>query len=280
MLPSRIVDAFLSPASPMTLSLPAFLNLLFKSGRKPSELSRATAIQRKYYTDTATKYDSMHAHEGGTDSSITKFVHVFLRMLHARSVLDVGTATARGMCDLKRALPDLFVCGVEPVSALVQEAVKDGAASQVSLICATGEALPFADASFDVVCEFATLHHAANPNTVVKEMLRVARKAVFIADSNRFGQGSWPARLLKLFLCKSKLWGLYTFLRTGGKGYQITEGDGLAYSYSVYDSYHLIARWADRIILIPASAQEKSPSWFHPLLNSSGVLVCALRERS
>lgn len=244
-----------------------------------NKLDQAVEIQRKYYTDTAARYDSMHAHEGAADTSITQFVHAFLRMLQARSVLDVGSATARGTCDLKHALPHLFVCGVEPVSALVQQAVKDGASSHVSLVRGTGEALPFSDASFDVVCEFATLHHAANPNAVVKEMLRVARTAVLIADSNRFGQGPWPARLLKLFLCKSKLWGLYTFLRTGGKGYQITEGDGLAYSYSVYDSYDLIARWADRVILIPASAQEKSASWFHPLLNSSGVLLCALRER-
>jgi ubiquinone/menaquinone biosynthesis C-methylase UbiE len=167
--------------------------------------NRAVEIQRKYYTDTAARYDSMHSHEGAMDASLTKFLHAFLRMLQARSVLDVGAATARGTCDLKRALPHLFVCGVEPVSALVQQAVKDGATSHVSLICATGEALPFSDASFDVVCEFATLHHAANPNAVVKEMLRVARKAVFISDSNRFGQGRWVARLLKLFLCKSKL---------------------------------------------------------------------------
>jgi ubiquinone/menaquinone biosynthesis C-methylase UbiE len=256
-----------------------FMNILFAERRKPSKLSRAVAIQRKYYTDTATRYDSMHAQEGATDTSITTFVHAFLRMLQVRSVLDVGTATARGMCDLKRALPHLFVCGVEPVSALVEQAVKDGATSHVSLVCATGEALPFSDASFDAVCEFATLHHAVNPSVVVKEMLRVARKAVFIADSNRFGQGPWAARLLKLFLCKSKLWGFYTFLRTRGKGYRITEGDGLAYSYSVYDSYDLIARWADRVILIPAGQQEKSASWFHPLLSSSGVLVCALRER-
>jgi ubiquinone/menaquinone biosynthesis C-methylase UbiE len=244
-----------------------------------AKTNRAVEIQRKYYTDTAARYDSMHAHEGGTDRSITKFLHAFLPMLQARSVLDVGTATARGMCELKDALPHLFLCGVEPVSALVRQAVNDGATSHVSLICATGEALPFSDASFDVVCEFATLHHAANPNAVVKEMLRVARKAVFISDSNRFGQGPWAARLFKLLLWKSKLWGLYTFLRTGGKGYRITEGDGLAYSYSVYDSYHLIARWADRIILIPATVGEKSDSWFHPLLNSGGVLVCALRER-
>jgi len=242
--------------------------------------SRAVEIQRKYYTDSAARYDGMHEQEGANDPSITRFVHAFLRMLQARSVLDVGAATGRGTCDLKRALPDLFVCGVEPVAALVEQSVKDGNASYVPMICATGEALPFGDASFDAVCEFATLHHAANPNAVVAEMLRVARQAVFLCDSNRFGQGSRAARLLKLFLCKSKLWGVYTFLRTGGRGYSITEGDGLAYSYSIYDSYDLVSRWADRVVLIPTNAGEKSTSWFHPLLNSGGVLVCAFKEHS
>jgi ubiquinone/menaquinone biosynthesis C-methylase UbiE len=166
------------------------------------------------------------------------------------------------------------------VGALIKQAVKGGNTSYVSMICATGEALPFAEASFDVVCEFATLHHAANPNVVVKEMLRVARKAVIICDSNRFGQGSRAAQLIKLFLCKTKVWVAYTFLRTRGKGYLTTEGDGLAYSYRFYDSYDLVSQWADRVILIPSSADEKSSSWFHPLLNSSGVLVCALKERS
>lgn len=240
---------------------------------------RATEIQRRYYADTAAKYDSMHAHEGSTDPSITKFVSAIMRMLEVRSILDVGTATGRGMRELKDALPGSFVCGVEPVAALVQQAVQSGGTSNGSIICATGEALPFRDASFDAVCEFSILHHAANPNAVVKEMLRVAKKAVFICDSNRFGQGSPAARLIKLALYKSKLWTAYNYLRTGGKGYRITEGDGLAYSYSVYDSFDLVAHWADRLILIPGT-DGKCTSWLHPLLNSAGVLVCAVKDRS
>lgn len=81
-----------------------------------------------------------------------------------------------------------------------------------------------------------------------KEMLRVAKKAVLISDSNRFGQGLRAARLIKLGLYKSKLWTAYNYVRTSGKGYQITEGDGLAYSYSVYDSFAWLSQWADRII--------------------------------
>ena len=250
------------------------------SGRKQRTTGTphdAVAIQRKYYTDTAARYDSMHAHEGGTDASNTKFMFAFARMLEARSILDVGTATGTAMRDIKRALPGIFVCGVEPVAALVKQAVQKGNISSGPIIQATGEALPFADGSFDAVCEFATLHHAANPTAVVKEMLRVARKGVFLCDSNRFGQGSLPARLLKLALYKARLWRAFNYLRTGGKGYMITEGDGLAYSYSVYDSLEPITRWADRVILIPTTG-PKSASWYHPLLTSSGILVCALKD--
>ena len=238
---------------------------------------RAREIQRQYYTKTASQYDCMHAHEGSTDTSTTFYMHALLRALQVRSLLDVGTATGLGMRNMKEMLPELFICGVEPVAALIQQGIQDGNHSSVPIIRASGEALPFSDQSFDAVCEFSTLHHVANPNTVVKEMLRVARRAVFICDGNRFGQGSRSARLLKLALHWSKLWPVFDFLRTRGRGYMISEGDGLWYSYSIYDSFDLVARWADRIILVPA-AKEKASSWLHPLLNSSGVLLCGIKE--
>jgi ubiquinone/menaquinone biosynthesis C-methylase UbiE len=162
---------------------------------------------------------------------------------------------------------------------LVRQGIREGNTSSIAIVRGTGEALPFPDRSFDVVCEFAVLHHASNPNAVVREMLRVASKAVIICDSNRFGQGSPLARLAKLALYKTGLWRVFTYVRTRGKGYMITEGDGLAYSYSVYDSFDLIAQWADRIVTVPCGETNHS-SWFHPLLTSAGVLLCAIKDES
>src|SRR5271154_2906680 len=91
-------------------------------------------IQRKYYTDTAARYEQMHEHEGAGDPLINKFVLSVLRMVDARSVLDVGTATGRGLRDLRQAMPDGFVCGIEPVAALLDQAAQNASASGGSLV--------------------------------------------------------------------------------------------------------------------------------------------------
>lgn len=239
---------------------------------------RAVEIQRRYYTETASDYDSMHAHEGDDEDEILRFVYAMLRLVGARSVLDVGAGTGRGVRNIQEAMPELIVRGIEPVAALIEQAVQKNGVPKGTLIQGVGEALPFPDASFDAVYSFGILHHIRHPNRVVREMLRVARKAVFISDSNRFGQGRHWLRLLKLALYKMKLWSLMNRLKTGGKGYLLTSGDGLAYSYSVYDSFDCVTQWADRLILIP-SETGKATSWLHPLLNSGGVLVCAIKEK-
>ena len=237
----------------------------------------AVEIQREYYTETASRYDAMHNHEGVDDAEIRRLILAVLSSLEIRSLLDVGSATGRGLKEFASALPGALVCGVEPVSALLHQGMAAGNTEAVSLLQGSGEALPFGDGSFDVVSEFSILHHVRRPAAVVGEMLRVARKAVVIVDSNRFGQGSWPARLFKLTLYKIGLWHAFNFMRTRGKRYQISEGDGLFYSYSVYDSYDLVARWADRMLLM-ASGPTCSRSWFHPLLTAEALILIAIRE--
>lgn len=237
----------------------------------------AVEIQRKYYTETASHYDTMHKHEGADDPECRNLIISILRSLEIQSLLDVGSATGRGLRDFASAFPRALVCGVEPVTALVRQCVAGGSNQTSSLVQASGEALPFANASFDVVSEFSVLHHVADPSAVIKEMLRVARKVLVIVDCNRFGQGSVPARLFKLILYKTGLWNAFNFLRTRGKRYQISEGDGLYYSYSVYDSYDLLASWADRLLVLP-NGKAHSLSWFHPLLTTEGVVLVAIRD--
>jgi ubiquinone/menaquinone biosynthesis C-methylase UbiE len=240
-------------------------------------METAIRIQRRYYTDTAADYETMHALEGVDHPDTRKFIISVLRSMEVKSVLDVGSATGRCLQEFGEALPNAIVCGVEPVAALLRQGLAAGNTKTVSLVQASGECLPFLDKSFDAVSEFSVLHHVPNHIAVVNEMLRVARRLVLIVDCNRFGQGPLPARFFKLFLYKIGLWKAFNYLRTGGKHYQISEGDGLFYSYSVYDSYDCVAEWADRILLLPCGEAKKG-SWFHPLLTSSHVILLALRE--
>jgi len=237
----------------------------------------AVEKQREYYTGTAARYDTMHKHEGSDDPEGRRLIVSILRSLDIRSLLDVGSATGSGLKEFAAEFPGALVCGVEPVAALVQQGVAAGNTQTVLLLQGSGDALPFADGCFDVVSEFSILHHVPHPSAVVREMVRVARRAVVIMDSNRFAQGSWPARLLKLFLYKIGLWNAFNLVRTRGKRYQISEGDGLFYSYSVYDSYDIVERWADRIYLL-SNGPPRSRSWFHPLLTSEGVILIAIRD--
>jgi ubiquinone/menaquinone biosynthesis C-methylase UbiE len=238
--------------------------------------SRAEELQRRYYEDSASAYDAMHDGEREHERAMWH-VSAYLRQLGAETILDVGAGTGRGMRYFRDAHPGIGVYGVEPVQALIRQAVQAHGLPEDALTCAPGESLPFADSSFDAVCEFAVLHHVREPDRVVKEMTRVARRAVFLSDENRFGHGTLAARVTKLGLHKVGLWPLANRVKTGGKGYRESEEDGISYSYSVYDSYAHLAAWADRVIFIP-TADRPRPGWLSPLLTSSQVLVCAIRE--
>jgi len=238
----------------------------------------AVKIQRQYYSDTAAEYDAAHTNEGDDNPRTLRWVCGLLRMIEARSILDVGAGTGRAVRHLLDNMPGLSVRGIEPVAARIEEAIQKKGIPRGVITQGVGEDLPFEDASFDVACCFAMLHLVPKPDAVIREMLRVSRKGVIIVDGNRFGQGSWPVRLLKLVLYKAGLWRIVDYLKTGGKRYILTEGDGVQYSYSVYDSFNSVAKWADQLIVIPTEGY-KVTSWFHPLLTASVVLVCALKDR-
>ena len=237
-------------------------------------MASARELQEQYYQETARSYDKVHSSEVEHQIALA-YIVPFLNLLDVSTILDVGCGTGRGLKYFQEKCPRATLCGIDPGSVLLEQAADRGCND--ILVCGSGESLPFADDSFDAVCEFAILHHVDNPNAVVREMIRVARKAVFISDANRFGQGGRVARMLKLALYKLRLWDAVNFIKTAGKGYSFSEGDGLFYSFSVFDSYQTLAEWADRIVLVPTAAAN-SASWFSPLLTSAHVLLCAFKE--
>jgi len=235
-------------------------------------------IQREYYSRTASSYDDMHLHHDDENYIALKYISSLIDFLDISTILDVGCGTGRGIKWLLEK-HSIKVIGIEPVQALLEQAIHKNNIPKDSIILGSGELLPFEDNSFDAVCELSVLHHVPKPNVIVSEMMRVAKKAIFLSDSNRFGQGSMPLRIIKVLVYKMNLWNIANLIKTRGKCYMISEGDGLSYSYSVFDSYNKLISWADRIILVPTTKiKTQTKSWVHPLITSGHVLLCAIKD--
>lgn len=195
--------------------------------------------QRQYYAETAHLYDAMHLNTKDEHFFALFFLIASLEYLGIRSVLDIGAGTGRSLQYIKMHRPDVLLKGVEPVEELRKAGYEKGL-SEDELIDGDAMSLHFGKEEFDLVCEFGMLHHVKRPEQVVAEMLRVAKKAIFISDCNNFGQGPVVIRRIKQLIDYLGLWEIADFIKTRGKGYSISEGDGLAYSYSVFNNYKQI----------------------------------------
>jgi SAM-dependent methyltransferase len=105
------------------------------------------------------------------------FVLPFLR--DGVRVLDVGCGPGTITLGLAAAVaPSGAVVGVDMQASqieLARRAAREGAATNLGLLVAMADALPFEDASFDVVFAHALFEHLAAPATVLAEMRRVLR---------------------------------------------------------------------------------------------------------
>lgn len=200
--------------------------------------------QRQYYKATASTYDRSHLHEKDEHYFALFILEAIVRFHDIHSVLDIGAGTGRVARFFKERSPDINVISVEPVDELRQIGYQNGL-SKEELIEGDVNKLQFRPGEFDLVCEFGVLHHIKNPRTAVDEMLRVAKKGIFISDSNNFGQGSRISRAMKQILNAMRVWNIADFVKTGGKGYTLSEGDGLAYSYSAFNNLKQISRMCD-----------------------------------
>lgn len=193
-------------------------------------VSDAAERQRAYYERTAASYDEAHSLEPEHVRAVGLLADAVSSNKWS-TALEVGCGTGRVARELLRAVPEVEWSGLDPSEGLLDRLSAPLAAHAV---VGDGNALPFPGASFDVVYAFAVLHHVPNPQRVIDEMLRVARRAIFISDSNNFGQGRPMIRSIKRGLRNVGLWKLADFVNTRGKGYHYSEGDGVSYSFSLF----------------------------------------------
>ena len=230
------------------------------------------SVQAERYAAIAATYEAVH---NDPEHEVAFWYLVgMLELLRAESILDVGAGTGRVLLKLRKLRPDLRLQGVEPVEALRKTGYSNGISAE-DLIDGSGYELPFSSGSFDLVCEFGVLHHVRHPNRVVNEMLRVAKKAVFLSDSNNFGGGSRASRAIKQTIHSLGLWPLANFLKTGGRGYSISRGDGLFYSYSVIDSLRTLKASCSVVHLM--NTTSAGPNLYR---TANHLAVLAVKDRS
>jgi SAM-dependent methyltransferase len=98
-------------------------------------------------------------------------------------VLDVGSGDGRLAAQIQRCRPD---CQFEGIDVLVRE----GTAIPVRYF--DGHTIPARDKSVDAVLLVDVLHHAADPELLLRETARVARQCVIVKDHVREGLGASP----------------------------------------------------------------------------------------
>jgi SAM-dependent methyltransferase len=96
--------------------------------------------------------------------------------LKPASLCDVGCGAGALVAHAQSL--DIFAAGIDPDPAKVAE----GNAAGLDLRRGTAEALPFPDASFDLVTFENSLHHVTEIAQALAEAARVARRAIVIVD--------------------------------------------------------------------------------------------------
>lgn len=118
-------------------------------------------------------------------------------------VLDVACGTGRTLHQIDQAHPGLRLYGVDLSPAYVRLARKRLSAIEVALAVENAEALPFADAAFDIATSVYLFHELPRHTRrqVARELFRVVRPGglVVIEDSAQLSESSEIASALRAF---------------------------------------------------------------------------------
>ena len=124
---------------------------------------------------------SAHSRRGAADSAAYLLAHLRAGM----DLLDVGCGPASITADLAERVAPGRAVGLDAAAGALEAAratlSERGLSEQVELTCGDIMALPFEDASFDVVHAHQVLQHLADPVGALAEMRRVTRPGGIVA---------------------------------------------------------------------------------------------------
>jgi len=214
-------------------------------------------LQLAYYAEQGVRQlDPAPGGQGLHDLPLSMLMG-FMRWQPVQSLLDVGAGTGRALSMIRDAFPTLELHGIEPSPALRRASVEKWGLAPAQLIYGDASCLPFPDRSIDIVCSFGILHHLRYPRRALEEYCRVAKVAVMVSDANVFGQGSPGLRVVKRMIRGLGLWRTVNLVRSRGKGYFWSEGDGIFYSYSLFDDIDVLERRFAHVLSFNPNRQSR-----------------------
>ena len=129
----------------------------------------------------AADYDAMD--NRGPNEAFAKDCLQFATFARA---LDVGTGTALIPIAMCAAATNLVMVGVDLAEHMLELARKNveraGLAARVTLAKIDAKSLPFADGELEAVVSNSIVHHIPSPAHALGEMVRVAKRVVFVRD--------------------------------------------------------------------------------------------------
>ena len=148
---------------------------------KSEQLSDGSVETARYTHGHSAAVLSAHSRRRAADSAAYLLAHLSAGM----DLLDVGCGPASITADLAERVASGRVVALDAASDALQAAratlSERGLSEQVEVTCGDVMALPFEDASFDVVHAHQVLQHLADPVSALAEMRRLTRPGGMVA---------------------------------------------------------------------------------------------------
>ncbi len=187
MLPARALSVRCKTSCAMAFDLDAFCQ------RHYSELAAAFCRGRLDLVSSTSDGDALCAgnaaglrlHKFKRSAELPRVRRVLgtLRSFAPTSLLDIGSGRGVFLWPLLDAFPELSVTSVDlrPDRVRDLQAVSRGGVGRLAAQEGDARALPFPDASFELVTALEVLEHLDDPVAAAREILRVASRAVVVS---------------------------------------------------------------------------------------------------
>jgi SAM-dependent methyltransferase len=112
-----------------------------------------------------------------------RWTDAFLRETPPSTVVELGAGDGE-MTDIIRERRPTWCAAITPSDVTEAGAERLRAKGYATARQADACATPFADGEFDVAIAYDVMHHVADPAAMAREMVRIARRRVFLIEAN------------------------------------------------------------------------------------------------